>query len=112
MYKVAPILPALNINETICFYRDKLQFSIRIYANYFIAYTKYFEIHFYKTYDKYLCENASCYIMVTDIEDLYLHFSSLDIIKPDGKLETKAWGVKEFSIFDNNGNLLRFAERN
>jgi hypothetical protein len=111
MYKVAPILPALNLNETACFYRDKMQLSVRVYANYLIASSKYIELHFYKAYDKYLCENSSCYIMVNDIEDLYILFSSMDIIRPADKLETKAWGVKEFSIIDNSGNILRFAQR-
>ena len=110
MYKIAPILPVINISETICFYRDKLQFNIHEYANYLVAYTTYIEIHFYKTHNKYLCENASCYIMVNDIEDLYLSFASKDIIYPAGQLEKNALGVKEFSIFDNNGNLLRFAQ--
>lgn len=89
-----------------------MQFNVMVYANYLVASSKYIELHFYKASDKYLCENSSCYIMVNDIEDLYLSFSSRDIIHPVNKLETKPWGVKEFSIVDNNGNILRFAQRN
>lgn len=109
--KVAPILPALNMDETLCFYRDKLKLNISIHPDYLLVYDKNIEIHFYKTSDKYLCDNSSCIILVSNIEDMYLCLSALDIIHPKGKLETKPWGHKEFSILDNNGNLLRFTER-
>ncbi|HSN62272.1 MAG TPA: hypothetical protein VLR49_15140 [Ferruginibacter sp.] len=109
--KVSPILPALNIEETKMFYRGKLNFDITDQSNHLVVYNSNIEIHFYKTTDRYLCENTSCFIFVSNIEDLYLRLSALDIILPAGKLVTKQWGYKEFDVLDNNGNLLRFVEK-
>jgi len=109
--KVSPILPALNIEETKMFYRGKLNFNIMDQFNHLVAYNSNIEIHFYKTTDRYLCENTSCFIFVCNIEDLYLRLSALDIILPASKLVKKQWGDKEFDVIDNNGNLLRFVEK-
>ena len=111
MQKTVPVLPALDMNETIIFYRDKLNFSIVNYGNYIIAYNKNAELHFFESGDKYLCKNSSCYILVNNIEDFYASLSAKDIISPDGQLQSKPWNMKEFSILDNNGNLLRFGEK-
>lgn len=32
-------------------------------------------------------------------------------IHPNGNLETKPWGMKEFSLLDPNGTLLSFGEK-
>jgi len=111
MQKTVPILPALNIQKTILFYRDKLNFTILNYGNYIVAYNKNAELHFYKSEDEYLCRNSGCYILVSNIEDFYASLSAKDLIRPDGKLEAKPWNMKEFSILDNNGNLIRFGEK-
>jgi len=111
MQKTVPILPALNMNETISFYRDMLNFHIVNYGNYIIASNQNAEIHFFKSNDAYLCNNSACYILVRNIEDFYAKLSAKDIILPNGKLESKPWNMKEFSILDNNGNMIRFGEK-
>lgn len=41
-----------------------------------------------------------------------LHEAFEDItIHPNGSLETKPWGMKEFSLLDPNGTLLTFGEK-
>ena len=49
--------------------------------------------------------------MVNNIEDLYGCFSGKEIINPDRRLEDKPWGTREFSIIDNNGNIIRFGQK-
>ena len=105
-----PVLPALNLPETIMFYQTKLGFTTVDHSAYLTMENEGVRLHFFKCNDKYLCENSGCYIQVNNIEDLYAKLSGLDIIHPNGKLTTRAWGMKEFCVVDNNGNLLRFGE--
>ena len=105
-----PVLPAINIRETISFYEKKLGFSAYDHGAYVIMEKNGIRLHLFQSSDKYLCENSQCFIHVNNIEDLYVQFSAMDIIYPKGKLEDKSWGMKEFSVLDNNGNLLRFGE--
>ena len=108
--QAVPVLPALNIRETILFYEKKLGFSAFDHGGYVIMENDGIRLHFFLTTDKHLCENSGCYIYVSNIEDFYSRMSALDIIHPNGRLEVKPWGMKEFSVLDNNGNLLRFGE--
>jgi len=108
--QAVPVLPALNLPETILFYKNKLGFAADHHGDHVTMENKGIRLHFFECKDKYLCQNSGCYIYVNNIEDLYSRLSALDIIHPNGKLEEKTWGMKEFSVIDNNGNLLRFGE--
>jgi hypothetical protein len=108
--KTIPVLPAINIKDTIMFYESKLGFSAFDLGGYVILKKDDVELHFFLCNDKYLCENSRSYIQVSNIEDLYIELSALSIILPNGKLTDKNRGLKEFCVRDNNGNLLRFAE--
>jgi hypothetical protein len=107
--KLIPVLPAINIKETIMFYESKLGFTAFDQGGYVIMKKGEAELHFFQCNDKKLCENSCCYIKVSDIECLYTDLSKLEIITLNGKLEDKPGGIKAFSIRDNNGNLLKFA---
>jgi hypothetical protein len=111
LQKAIPLLPTLNINKTIDFYEYKLGFTSYNYGNYLMLHYKNVELHFYYTKDKTLFGKTSCYLMVDNIEDLYGCFSGKELINTDRKLEDKPWGTKEFSIIDNNGNIIRFGQK-
>jgi hypothetical protein len=108
--KTIPVLPATNIKETIMFYESKLGFTAFDLGGYVVMKKDDAELHFFLCTDRYLCENSLSYIRVSNIEDLYIELSALNIILPNGKLANKNRGLKEFCVRDNNGNLLRFAE--
>jgi predicted enzyme related to lactoylglutathione lyase len=108
---VIPVLPAINIEETIMFYETKLGFRATDKGGYAILKKGNSELHFFLCTDKNLCQNAVCYIKVSDIESLYIELSAFNLISLTGRLEDKPRGMKEFSIRDNNGNLLRFTEQ-
>ena len=108
--QTVPVLPALDLDATILFYESKLGFSSFNHGDYVTMEKDGARIHFFQCKDKYICENSGCYIYVKNIEDLYVQLSALDIIHPNGKLSGKAWGMREFCVLDNNGNLLRFGE--
>ena len=108
--KVIPVLPAINIEDTIMFYESKLGFKAFDQGGYVIMKKNNIELHFFLSTDKNLCENSCCYIKVSDIECLYTDLSALGIVNLKGKLQDNPRGIKEFSIRDNNGNLLKFSK--
>ncbi len=65
-----------------------------------------------KNGDKHLAEGTSFRINVDQIEQLYAEFEAKDqaIIHPNGELETKPWGMKEFAIIDPAGVCITFCE--
>ena len=51
------------------------------------------------------------YLRIENIENFYENLQTQNVeIHPNGKLETKPWKQKEFSILDPNGTLLTFGE--
>jgi hypothetical protein len=105
-----PVLPCLDIKEGIDFYQEKMGFSAFDYGNYAILKRGNIEIHLWLTNDKIFPENSSCYIRVEGIESLYDEYQKKGTIHPNGKLESKGWGIKEFIALDNSGNGIRFGE--
>lgn len=59
---------------------------------------------------KHLAEETSLRIRVEGIEQLYQEFLAKgdDIIHPNGKLEAKPWGCKEFIVLDKAGVCITF----
>jgi hypothetical protein len=53
-----------------------------------------------------------CYIYVTDIEQLYEEYQKLNLIHPNGGLRMMPWGLRQFAVVDNNGNIFYFADYN
>lgn len=105
-----PVLPAINIRDTIMFYESKLGFTAIDQGGYVIMKKNNIELHFFLCSDKKLCENSCCYIKVSDIECWYTKLTALNIVTLNGQLQQNNRGIKEFSIRDNNGNLLKFAK--
>jgi hypothetical protein len=108
--KAVPVLPAVNIRETIDFYEGKLGFTGVNYGTYAILKYKTIEIHFIMSPEKNKSQGTGCIIMVDNIQDLYLTLSGKILIDVKGKLADKPWGIKEFTIHDNNNNTVRFGQ--
>ena len=105
-----PILAFLDLNESISFYR-KIGFNCNDkWKEYLMCSRDNIEIHLWKCNDENIPKNTGCYVRVNEIEILYAEFSALNIIHPHGKLEEKPWGLKQFSILDNSGNIIHFGE--
>jgi len=109
--KAIPVLPAANITETINFYEAKLGFTGMNYGNYAVLKFKNTEIHLSMMTAKSGLLQNSCLILVENIEDMYTRYCAKGLIGLKGKLTDKPWGLKEFSIMDNNNNLVRFGEK-
>lgn len=111
LQKSVPILPSVNIIDTIDFYEAKLGFAAINYGNYAILRYQNTEIHLSMISSNVHSVTGTCLIMVDNIEDLYTKLSSKGLIQLNGQLSDKPWGNKEFTIIDNNSNLIRFGQK-
>ncbi len=111
--KACPKLPMCNKSATLAFYENALGFILLAdYDSYLILSKDSIEIHFFLFKNLMIDENyGQVYIRVTEINTLYNSFKENGItIHPNGHLEIKPWGQKEFSILDPDNNLLTFGE--
>lgn len=111
MYKSDPVLASLDIPKSVAFYEEKLGFK-RSWCDegYGIVNREQISIHFWHCKDKIFPENTSCYIYVDNVDQLYKEYQKAAVIHPNGQLEDKPWGVREFAILDNYGNLIRIGQ--
>ena len=112
MLKTAtPILAALNTEKTIKFYTEKLKFTFHSDWDGYLIFSKdEVSIHLWPTNDESIPKNTGCYINVTGVNELYTQYEQQGVIHPNGKLTDMPWGMRQFSILDNNGNIIHFGE--
>ncbi|RKD89874.1 bleomycin resistance protein [Mangrovibacterium diazotrophicum] len=110
---VHPKLPVRNKAVTRAFYFNQLgfkEFGSADFAGYLMLEKDQIQIHFFEFKELDPSENyGQIYIRVDQIEEYYQ--SLLDRgtpIHPNGRLENKPWGQREFSILDPDNNLLTF----
>lgn len=109
--KTFPVLASLDIAKTVLFYEEKLGFRKTWEdENYAIVLRDNIGIHFWHCDNQIFPENTSCYIEVTEINKLYEEYKIVEIIHPNGKIENKPWGMREFAILDLDGNMIKFGE--
>lgn len=70
------------------------------------------QLHFFEFKELEPNENyGQVYIRTDDIEALYQDLIKKNVaIHPNGKLEVKPWGQKEFALLDPDTNLLTFGQ--
>lgn len=95
------------------YYLSKLGFKeIGDYGDYLMLEKDDIEVHFFEFKGLNPKENyGQVYIRTTNIEDWYNSLLADKIsIHPNGPLESKPWGQKEFSLLDPDNNLLTFGQ--
>lgn len=112
---IHPKLPMRNKVATKDYYVNKLGFQILgndDFDNYLMVCKDAIQIHFFEFKELNPDENyGQVYIRTKEIDTLYQNFLANQIlIHPNGKLETKPWGQKEFSLLDPDNNLLTFGQ--
>ncbi len=113
--KISPLIPGgKDLEKTLSFYEQKLGFTTihregepmrmaiihRDAAEIFLCQSDYQD----------LGEQISIRIEVKNIERLAQEFQSQEIIHPNGQLETKPWGPKEFAVLAPEGVCITFYE--
>jgi hypothetical protein len=110
---IIPKLPMRDKMLTKEFYLNQLSFElISDYGDYILLKKDQIEIHFFEFKSLDPLENyGQVYIRVIDIDKLYKSLLDKSIaIHPNGHLEVKPWGQKEFSLLDPDNNLLTYGE--
>jgi catechol 2,3-dioxygenase-like lactoylglutathione lyase family enzyme len=106
-----PVLASLDHAATAAFYA-KLGFSVAVHdPDYLIMGRDGIELHFWRCEDRRIAEAMSCYLRSPNVDALYREFS-----ESAGEIEMSEprdyeWGMREFYVWDPNGNLLRFGQR-
>lgn len=114
---IYPLIPAGDdVENAIAFYEQKLGFTMSHKegnpARMAIVERDSAVIFLVKNNDQHLAAGTSIRIQVDGIEQLYTELQAKEahIIQPDGKLETKPWGPKEFVVRDLAGVWITFFE--
>lgn len=110
---IHPKLPMRDKAITKDFYLNNLGFKeVNDYGDYLMVGKDNIEIHFFEFKELDPKENyGQIYIRTNDIDKLYqLLLDTNTAIRPNGHLQTKPWGQKEFAILDPDNNLLTFGQ--
>jgi hypothetical protein len=112
---INPKLPMRNKKITMEYYINKLGFQVfgsADYDGYLMVEKDNVQIHFFEFKDLNPKENyGQVYIRTNSIDTLYQTLLDAKVwIHPNGQLETKPWGQREFSLLDPDHNLLTFGE--
>lgn len=112
---INPKLPMRDKKVTKEFYTNKLGFRVygsADYDGYLMMEKDKIQIHFFEFKGLKPKENyGQIYIRTDAIETLYQTIIEHKTkIHPNGPLELKPWGQKEFSVLDPDNNLLTFGQ--
>lgn len=113
LISICPKLPMRDYQVTKQFYINVLGFELLSdFIDYLIFKKDNVEIHFFKFKDLNIKENdGQVYIRTNSIENIYQTFLEKGVIHPNGHLETKPWGQREFCVLDPDNNNLTFGEQ-
>jgi DNA-binding transcriptional MerR regulator len=110
--RAIPVLASLDLEATQRFYAERLGFDpVATYPDYAVSARDGVQIHFWLTDDRRFAENTSCRIDVSGIDALYAELNGNGVVHANGQLTEQPWGIKEFSVLDADGNLIKFGER-
>jgi catechol 2,3-dioxygenase-like lactoylglutathione lyase family enzyme len=112
---IHPKLPMRNKKVSRDYYVDQLgfkEFGLADYDGYLMVEKDAIQLHFFEFATLDPKENyGQVYIRTDDIDALYQEFVNRKVvIHPNGPLENKPWGQREFSLLDPDSNLLTFGQ--
>ena len=113
LISIHPKLPMRNLKATKEYYINGLGFSeLGEYGNYLILKKDKIELHFFLYENLNPSENyGQVYFRTDEIDRLYQSWLDAKVeFHPQGPLERKYWGMKEFSLLDPDNNLLTFGQ--
>lgn len=112
---IHPKLPMRDKAATKDFYLHQLgfqEFGSADHDGYLMVQKDNIQIHFFEFEDLDPKENyGQVYIRTDNIEEFYQSLLEQKIsIHPNGPMQIKPWGQKEFSLLDHDNNLLTFGQ--
>lgn len=113
--EINPKLPMRNKMVTKDYYINQLGFQMfgeNDFDGYLMIYKENIQIHFFEFKELDPKTNyGQVYIRTNAIDTLYQSFLDNNVsIHPNGHLEIKPWGQKEFALLDPDNNLLTFGQ--
>lgn len=123
-----PVLPVREMARGVAFYRDVLGFEVlHEDANYAVLRRDASGIHLWRASDEswrgnaerepivsgaesFLAGTSGCRVEVEGVEDLHEHCRLRGCVHPNGPLQDRPWGSREFAVLDPDGNVLTFYE--
>lgn len=113
--EIHPKLPMRNKAVTNDYYIKTLGFEVlgdKDFDGYLMIQKDSIQIHFFEFEELDPKENyGQVYIRTNNIDELYKTLLNKEVsIHPNGQLETKPWGQKEFALLDPDNNLLTFGQ--
>lgn len=113
--EVNPKLPMRDKNVTRHYYNSKLgfqEFGRADVDGYLMLQKDNIQLHFFEFKELDPSENyGQVYIRTNNIDAVYKSFVDSGVaIHPNGHLQVKPWGQKEFAILDPDNNLLTFGQ--
>lgn len=112
---ISPKLPMRDKSATKDFYVNQLgfqKFGSADFDGYLMVEKDNIQIHFFEFRELDPKANyGQVYIRTNDIDNLYQALLDNKVnIHPNGTLQTKPWGQKEFALLDPDNNLLTFGQ--
>ncbi|MBK8504228.1 MAG: VOC family protein [Saprospiraceae bacterium] len=112
---INPKLPMRDKTATRDYYLNQLnfqEFGSADHDGYLMVQKDNIQIHFFEFIELDPKENyGQVYIRTDNVDLLYQSFLDYGTaIHPNGKLQVKPWGQKEFSVLDPDNNLLTFGQ--
>ena len=105
-----PKLASLDVERSLTFF-ERLGFQrLHTSREYGVARRDGVSVHFWLCSDPGIPRQTGCRISVEGIDVLFATYSKAGVIHPNGRLEAKPWGSREFSILDMDGNLVTFSQ--
>lgn len=113
--QVIPTLPSRSLLQTLAFYKRLGFDGALIGGDYAILKRGSIEIHFFshpdlKPEDCY----SGCYVRMPEVDSLHAELSTAGL-PPRGiprmePVDNRPWGMREFALLDEDGNLLKFGQ--
>ena len=112
LQRAISVLASLDIRKTVSFYQEKLGFDKVGWLDddYAVIGRDKVVVHFWKCDNRIFPENTSCYIDVEAVDELYEEMKAVGVVHPNGPLKDQPWGMREFAILDQDGNMIKFGQ--
>lgn len=108
---IIPVVPSRDIEESLGFYQTHLGFEDPFTWGQPVEYGGLsrdgLRLHFYLEPNPQIGQNYAFRLEVDEVDLLYVRCEAAGIVHPNGKLENKPWGTREFTVLDPSGVAIR-----
>ncbi len=113
MSKITPIVPTNDLGASANFYTNLGFEVVHAHGDYMILQRDDIGLHLTWSAGWHIdpkTNNTQFRINISDIDSFYAHCRRLDVVHPNGSMETKPWGSKEFAVLDPDHACITFYE--